>query len=231
MRRPVLAAALTALTLFAGCSGGGTEDAPPERTPAERLDAARVALEGAGSVALDLTSEDVPPQENGVTAARGSGVVDATEPRFQGTITGTVRGVAATVDVIAVGDDAYLKLFTPDYEPFDLSTLNAPNPADFFDPADGIASLLPQTADPTVDGRVRAGKEVLLQVSGTIPAEPVDTLFHIGEGEGTYRVSYGLTDDDQLRTATLVGPFFGTEDSTYRLTLTDYGAPVEISRP
>ena len=230
-RRPVLAAALAVLALTAtACSDDG-ESAAPERTAAERLAAARATLDGAGSVALDLSSRDVPQTENGVTAARGSGVVDPAEPKFQGTITGTVRGTAATIEAIAVGDDTYLKLFTPDFEPFDLDTLNAPNPADFFDPAVGIASLVPDTAEPTLGGQVRAGREVLTQISGTLPAQRVADLFHLGEGEGTYRVTYGLTDTDELRTATLVGPFFGTPDSTYVLTLTEYGAPVEITRP
>ena len=229
-RRPLLVAALVAATALAtGCSGAAEE--APQRTPAQRLEAARATLEKAGSLHLDLTSTDVPATENGVTAATGSGVVSATEPKFKGTITGTVKGIAATVDVIAVGADTYLKLFTPDFRPFDLSTLNAPNPAVFFDPTQGIAGLLPETTAVAVGGQVRAGKDVLTQISGTLPAQRVSDLFHLGEGDGTYRVTYGLTDADQLRTATLVGPFFGTQDSTYVLTLTEYGAPVAITRP
>ncbi len=228
--RLVLATVLAAATVLgSGCSG--PDEAVPERSPAQRLEAARSTLETTTSLTLDLTSKDVAPTENGVTAARGEGVVSATEPKFKGTITGTVKGIAATIDVIAIGEDAYLKLFTPDYEPFDLSTLNAPNPATFFDPAKGIAALLPETSDPSAGGQVRAGREVLTQVSGTLPAQQVSDLFHLGDGSGSYRVTYGLTDTDELRTATLVGPFFGGQDSTYVLTLTGYGAPVEITRP
>ena len=36
---------------------------------------------------------------------------------------------------------------------------------------------------------------------------------------------------DELRTATLKGPFFPGVEATYLLSLTDYGAPVEITRP
>lgn len=228
-RRPVLALLAAATLLVAGCGGGGDE--APAKAPAERLEAARAALANAGSVTLDLASKDVPATENGVSAAKGQGVVDATEPKFSGTITGTVRGVAATVETIAIGEDAYLKLFTPDFEPFDLSTLNAPNPAGFFDPESGIAGLLPETQSPTTGGQVRAGKEVLTQVSGTLPAQRVTDLFHLGDGTGTYAVSYGITDADQLRTASLTGPFFPGVQATYVVTLTDYGAPVEITSP
>lgn len=229
-RRPVVVPALVAMALLVtGCSGGGGTTA--ERSPTDRLAAARTAFDAARSVRMDLKSADVPATQNGVTAATGQGAISATEPSFQGTITGTVKGVGATVDVIAVGSDTYLKLFTPDFRPVDLSTLNAPNPATFLDPGKGISSLLPATTAPTAGGRVRAGRDVLTEVTGTLPARRVADLFHLGDGSGEYRVTYGLTDADQLRTATLVGPFFPGGDSTYTLTLTDYGAPVAITRP
>ena len=215
--------------LLGGCSGN--VDAPPEQTPAEQLAAAKTAFDAAGSVQLDLSSTDVPPRENGVTAAKGGGVIDVTEPKFQGTITGTIKGLAGTIDVIAIGNTAYLKFFTPDYKETDLDTINAPNPAMFFDPATGISALLPQTADPTGDGQTRSGKEVLTKISGTLPGSTVEDLFHLGDGTGTFEVSYGLTDSDQLRTATLKGPFFPGVQATYLLVLTDYGVPVEITRP
>ena len=180
---------------------------------------------------LDLDSRDVPPRENGVTAAKGAGVISATEPKFQGTITGTIKGLAGTIDVIAIGADTYLKFFTPDYRPTDLDTINAPNPAMFFDPATGISALLPQTADPKDGGKTRAGTEVLDTITGTLPGANIEKLFHLGDGTGTYAVTYGLTKTDQLRTATLTGPFFPGVQATYVVTLTDYGTPVEISSP
>ncbi len=205
--------------------------APSEPSPAERLSAAKAAFDTAGSVQLDLSSRDVPPRENGVTAAKGAGRISATDPAFSGTITGTIEGVAGTIEVIAIGETAYLKFFTPDYVETDLDTLGAPNPALFFDPAKGISALLTQTGDPTAAGRTRAGADVLDRIDGTLPGSAIEQLFHLGDGTGTYRVSYGLTSADELRTATLVGPFFPGVEATYLLSLTDYGAPVEITRP
>ena len=116
---------------LAGCSG---EEEAPERPASERLAAAKAAFDAARTVALDLSSRDVPPRENGVTAAKGSGVISATEPQFEGTITGTVGGVAGTIDVIAIGDTTYLKLFTPDYEETDLDTAERAEPRDVLRP-------------------------------------------------------------------------------------------------
>jgi lipoprotein LprG len=235
MRRPpaLLAAAAPLVAglvvALAGCSGDPA--AAPQQSPTEQLAAAKAAFDTAKTVQLDLTSRDVPPRENGVTRAKGAGVISATEPKFQGTITGTIKGLAGTIDVIAIGADTYLKFFTPDYRQTDFETLNAPNPAMFFDPATGISALLPQTANPKDDGKARAGTEVLDKISGTLPGSSIEDLFHLGDGTGTYAVSYGLTDADQLRTATLTGPFFPGVQATYVVKLTDYGTPVEITSP
>ena len=234
MRRPsalLAAAPLVAglVVALAGCSGDPA--AAPQQSPTEQLAAAKAAFDTAKTVQLDLTSRDVPPRENGVTRAKGAGVISATEPKFQGTITGTIKGLAGTIDVIAIGADTYLKFFTPDYRLTDFETLNAPNPAMFFDPATGISALLPQTANPKDDGKARAGTEVLDKISGTLPGSSIEDLFHLGDGTGTYAVSYGLTDADQLRTATLTGPFFPGVQATYVVKLTDYGTPVEITSP
>ncbi|WP_377639911.1 LppX_LprAFG lipoprotein [Oryzobacter terrae] len=226
-RRSALAVAGLALVL-AGCSGA--EEAPTT-SPAERLAAAKAAFDAAGTVALDLTSRDVPPRENGVTAAKGSGVIDATEPKFQGTITGTIEGVAGTVDLICIGETAYMKFFTPGYVETDLATLDAPNPALFFDPVKGISSLLTEATATTDAGQTRAGREVLDKVDGTLAGQRVEDLFHLGDGTGTFTVSFGLTAQGQLRTASLKGPFFPGTTATYVLTLSDYGKPVEVTRP
>jgi lipoprotein LprG len=225
---PLTAAVVTAAALLAsGCTGGVAESAPP----AERLDDARAALDAAGSVALDLSSRDVPQRENGVTAAEGDGVVSETEPKFKGSITGTIEGVAGAVDVIAIGDTTWMRFFTPEYEEADLATLGAPNPAMFFHPGDGISSLLPATENPTAGDDVREGQEVLSTVSGTLPGAAVEKVLGLGDGTGSYDVTYGLTSNDQLRTATITGPFFPGATSTYTLVISDYGSPVAIDRP
>jgi lipoprotein LprG len=228
-RAALLAGMLVSAALLAGCSSDTGAAAP--KPPAERLASARAALDRAGSVALDLTSRDVPLRENGVTAAKGSGVVSATEPKFAGTITGSIKGVAGTVEVVAIGDTTWMKFFTPDFEKADLSALGAPNPATFFDPAGGISSLLAATQKPVAGEDVRQGSEVLHTIRGTLPGKPVTDLLGLGDGTGSYDVTYGLTDADQLRTATLTGPFFPGRSATYSLVLTKYGAPVEIARP
>ncbi len=225
---PIAVAVVAAALALAGCTETGVADTSP---PAERLEDAQAALDAAGSVTLDLSSRDVPLRENGVTAAQGQGVVSEEEPKFRGSITGTIGGVAGTVEVVAIGETTWIKFFTPEFEEADLEDLGAPNPAMFFHPGDGISSMLTATQDPVAGDDAREGSEVLATISGTLPGATVESVLDLGDGTGTYDVVYGLTENDQLRTATLTGPFFDGATSTYTLVISDYGSPVEIGRP
>ena len=159
MRRPSALLAVGAplavglVVVLAGCAGDDPRgpDAEPHRAAGRREDRLRHRQDRAAR-----------PDQPGRAAARerrdaakGAGVISTTEPKFQGTITGTIKGLAGTIDVVAIGADTYLKFFTPDYKKTDFDTLNAPNPAMFFDPATGISALLPQTANPKDDGQTR----------------------------------------------------------------------------
>ena len=227
-RRSLLAVAGLALVL-AGCSG---EEEATERPAAERLAAAKARFDAAKTVALDLSSRDVPPRENGVTAAKGSGRDQPDRAAVRGHHHGHRR--RRRRDDRRHRDRRHGRTSSCSRRTTRRPTStpsNAPNPATFFDPADGISALLPATVDPVDAGETRAGREVLSKVDGTLPGDLVEDLFHLGDGTGTFTVSYGLTDTDELRTATLEGPFFPGVEATYLLSLTDYGAPVEITRP
>jgi lipoprotein LprG len=79
---------------------------------------------------------------------------------------------------------------------------------------------------------VRQGSEVLSTIKGSLPGKAVTDLFLIGDSSGTFSVTYGLTDSQELRQVVITGPFFGAgTTSTYTLTLDQYGQPVTISKP
>jgi len=227
-------ALLLAVLAFALVGVGGCSSTPSASTalpPTERLAAVKKVLDGAGFVTLSLTSKDVPSGVNGVTAATGVGAVSATEPRFKGSITGTVKGVAGTVDLISIGATAYMKFFTPDYVETNLADLNAPNPSMFFNPDTGVSSLLTAVEEPKAADPVRSGDEVLDRFTGTLPGSRIQSLFMLGDGTGSYQVTFAVTSDDQLRLATMTGPFFAGATSTYTLRLTGYGTSADIAKP
>jgi lipoprotein LprG len=154
-----------------------------------------------------------------------------TEAKFAGTITGTVNGLTGNIAIICVGDQAWWKLFTPDYTPADLASVNAPNPCTLFHPETGIASLVAATTDPVAKGQTRSGKDVVTSYAGKLPGAPISELLHLGDGTGTYDVTFGITDAGELRQATMTGPFFAGATSTYTLTLSNYGKAVTITAP
>lgn len=237
MRRRLVLLALAATVVglpLTGCSSkaestGTTAARTPK--PADVLATAKVRFDAAKAVTITLTSTDVPPKANGVSAAQGTGIIDATTPKFMGQVTATFNGLTGNVPIITIGDDAYMKLFTPNYTKQDLATLGAPNPSNLFRPASGISSLLTQTKDPKAGPDQREGKEILHEYVGTLPSAPVTSLLNLGKGAPDFMVTYGITDAGQLRTATLVGAFYAGTTSTYQLLIKDYGTTVDIAAP
>lgn len=225
MRLP-LVLAMTMLLAVTGCSGaaGGAD-------PKDTLSAAHDSFASASSVTITLTSEDVPKNSEGVTAADGVGALDATTPKFQGTVTGKLQGVAGDFDVIAIGDEMWIKFFTPDYIALDLAVIDALNPASLFNPKTGLPSLLEKTTDLATGEQQRDGEEVLDIITGKLSGELVSSLLRLGEPESTFDVTYGITADGDLRTAIVTGEFFPGATSTYTFTVKDYGTPVDIERP
>ena len=230
MRRGILlsGAAVAALLALTGCSG---EEEPEAPSPQERLAEARTKVEEAQALTIDLTSTGVPNDVNGVQSASGTGVLEDGVVTFEGEFQGRVSGITATAGILSIGDETYMKLFTPDYAPVNLDELGAPNPTSFFEEETGIASLIAATTDVAEKGQTREGREILTEITGTLPGEKVESLLMLG-GPGTeFDVAYGLTADDELRRAVLTGEFYAGTESTYTLLLTDYGTPITIESP
>ena len=231
-RRALLArsvAGVAVAMVLAGCSGA----AEPAGTmnPKDDLARAKKVFDEAKFVGLTLSSKNVPKTENGVTGALGTGEISATEPKFKGSVTATIKGVSGSADVITIGDTAYMKFFTPGYVPTDLAELGAPNPSNFFHPDKGISSLLVETGGAGVGAKVRDGSAVLQQYTGTLPGARIKQLLNLGDGTGTFDVTYGIAEGDKLQLADLTGPFFAGTTSTFTLRLKNYGTAVAITRP
>ena len=227
--RGVVAVAVAALVALAGCTGGG-DDRAPEPPPAERLAAARAALEKSPAVSFTLVSEGLPGKAVGVSGAKGTGLFRP--PSFKGTLNATVGGVTGTVEIIAVEQDVYMKFFTPGYNKIDPKTYGAPNPAQLFNTQTGVTSLVDRTTGLAAGGRAREGSDVLDTFTGKVPGAAVADLFVIGDRTGTFDITYGVTETgDELRTVVLEGPFYAGSTATYNLRLQSLPRAVAISRP
>ena len=237
-RRPALPAVLTLraglgagllVVLLAACTSGSSTDGPTAQTPAQVLAATKTTVDAATSLHLTITGKDLPSSFDGVVSADGVGTH---APAFKGTFQVRVGTTQASAAIVAVDGKTYAKLpFTSLYAAVSPSSLGAPDPAQLFTPATGITSLLTATQDPKAAGQKRQGADVLTTYTGTLPGQTVHDLLVVGESTSSYAVTYGITGTGELRTVSLTGPFYAGTTSTYDVTLDQYGAPVEITKP
>lgn len=227
MRRAVLVSLPLALALVSGCSVFD-ETTPPD----EALATAQQSFVDAGTVSFDLKQSAIPKGRNGVSAATGSGIIDADSPKFRGQVTGVINGNSAGVEIIAVDEDTWMSFFTQDFNRVDMSDLGSPNPAEFFRAGSGVDQILETTTDVEVGDQVRDGKTVLQEYTGTVPAEDIQRLFNLGTSATEFDVVYGIEPESgELRSVVIEGDFYEEKPTTFTLDLKDYGKDVEITAP
>ncbi|WP_395659125.1 LppX_LprAFG lipoprotein [Nocardioides sp.] len=222
----LLAGALTALSLTACGSDGGSGGSPDEV-----LAAAKKTLDDTSGVHLTLNTDDLPDGVTGVEAAEGTGTH---APAFDGSITVTLSGQAFDVPVVAVDDKVYVQLpLTPGWQDVDPAEYGAPDPAHLFDPDNGFSSLLGETTDLQEGDTVRGGqdnKEVLTEYTGTVAGDVVQNF--IPTASGDFDATYKIADGDELREAELTGVFYENAPAmTYTVTFDDYGTEKDITAP
>ncbi len=226
-RRAVLVSLPLALTFVSGCSVFD-ETTPPD----EALATAQQSFVDAGTVSFDLKQSAIPKGRNGVSAATGSGIIDADSPRFRGQVTGVINGNSAGVEIIAVDEDTWMSFFTQDFNRVDMSDLGSPNPAEFFRAGSGVDQILETTTDVEAGDQVRDGKTVLQEYIGTVPAEDIQRLFNLGKSATEFDVVYGIEPESgELRSVVIEGDFYEEKPTTFTLDLKDYGKDVEITAP
>ncbi|NUS41863.1 MAG: LppX_LprAFG lipoprotein [Terrabacter sp.] len=222
--------ALCAVSVASCSSDGAPAPGQTQLSPAQRLSAAKAKVDAATSVHLKLTSADVPQGSSGVVSADGWG---KHPPAFKGTFKVTLKGIQADAEITSLDGKVYAKLpLIPGTNEIDPKQFNLPDPAVLFSTDKGLTTLLTATTSPAVGGQTRQGSEVLTTIKGTVPGKAVTDLFLIGDSNGSFTATYGLTDAQELRQVVIAGPFFGAGSaSTYTLTLDQYGQPVTITKP
>src|SRR3954453_4429283 len=222
----LLAAALAIGGLLAGC-GGKLSDVDP----ATAMKTAQQKLEDTIGLTLSLTTDDLPDGVQGVSSATGT-LTDA--PAFDGSLGVTLSAGSFSVPVKAVDGKVYAQIpLTPGFSTVDPADYGAPDPAQLLTADQGIPAILAATTDLKQGDDVRGGtdnKEVLTTYTGSVSASAVSHL--IPGASGDFAATYGVTDDGELRQASLTGVFYpGKPAMTYTLLLTDYGTSKDITAP
>jgi lipoprotein LprG len=223
-----LPAALVPLVLLAGgCSGDGGGG---EETPEDALAAAKAKLDEAPGVELELSTEALPDNVDGLVKATGVGTH---APAFEGTVDLSVNQLSLDVPVVAVDGTVFAKLpFTTKYVEVDPGDYGAPDPAQLMDSATGLSSWLTEATGVEEGDRVREGSTVLSSYSGSLSGEVVAESIPTADTSAEFPVTFRIDDEGTLRSVDVSGPFYGEgEQVDYTVTLTDYGVEKEITRP
>jgi LppX_LprAFG lipoprotein len=229
LRRTLLAlAALTALTApaAAGC-GGGT----PAESASHLLGRAKTTLDKASSAHFVLASGGAPT--TGTALVGGEGDI-ARPSSFQGTLKVLASGATVDLKVISVAGKVYAQLpFAPTYSVVDPKAFGFGDPGALLDPDTGISQLLKAATGAKLGAEKRVGGEVVREVSADLPGTLVQQILTSQDPSKPVKGRFSIASDSgQLRRAVLTGPFFSaTDDATFTLDLSQFGAHVSISAP
>ncbi len=225
MTRPTVLLAAAAFFVVTGC--GGDDSPTSDLTPDERLAEARESFDAAEFISFTLSSDDLPDDIDALISATGTGNHD---PAFDGEIK-VQTAFDITAPLIAVDDEVYVKLPFSDWSTIDPASYGAPDPAQLLNDEGGISSLFTATEDPEEGDETRDGETVLTDINGTIPGEAMKTVFP-SSGNDAFDVTYTLTDDNDIDSLEIGGPFYGdSEDVTYSITLNLDADEVDIQAP
>jgi hypothetical protein len=223
---PLLALAVFAGPVLAGCGGG-----EPEESATELLGRAKTTLDDASSAHFVLDSEGAP--DSGTLLVGGEGDI-ARPASFEGTL--EVRALGSTLDleVVSVDGTVYAQLpFRSGFSVVDPAQFGFGDPGALLDPGTGISQLLAGATGAELGEESRVDGEVVREVTADLPGDLVEQILASEDPSQPVQARFSIaTESGELRRAELTGPFFTAEDdATYTLDLSDFGADVEITAP
>ncbi|WP_167760390.1 LppX_LprAFG lipoprotein [Blastococcus sp. CT_GayMR16] len=222
----MLALALFAVPVLAGCSGGSSEESAPDL-----LAEAKQTLDEASSAHFELSSEGAP--ETGTVLVGGEGDI-ARPASFEGTLKVLALGSTLDLQVVSIDGTVWAQLpFTSSFSEIDPAQFGFGDPGALLDPDTGISQLLDKATGAKLGEERRVDGEVVREVTAELPGDLVEQILTSEDPSKPVQARFSIaTDTGELRRAELTGPFFTAEDdATYTLELSDFGADVEITAP
>ena len=221
---------LLAAGLLAGCGPDKSDPKVQRDLLKERLTEARAKIDEAETINLSLSAKNMPDGTSGLLSATGSGNHN---PAFKGNVKVITGGATIIAEVVAVGSEVMAKpSFAPIFLTIDPASLKAPNPAALFETSVGFSQVLVETRGLKEGAKSRDGEDVLITITGNIPGSIVRAILPSADPKASFPVTYRLTEDNELRDASISGPFYpGVADVTYDISVTTSSEPVSITLP
>lgn len=223
---PLLALAVLAGPVLAGCGGGSDSESAPDL-----LAHAKRTLDDADSAHFLLSSENAP--ETGTVLVGGEGDI-ARPSSFEGTLKVLALGSTLDLKVVSVDGTLWAQLpFTSTFSQIDPAQFGFGDPGALLDPDTGISQLLAKAEAAKLGEEKRVDGEVVREVTAELPGDLVEQILTSADPSQAVQARFSIAPDSgELRRAELTGPFFAAgDDATFILELSDFGADVEITAP
>lgn len=221
---------LAAALLLAGCQGDSDEKKTDTSELQKRLSAARTVIDEAETLEVSLAAKSLPDGTTGLLSATGQG---NHSPAFKGKVKVVAGGSTLSADVVSAEGTLKAKTsFSPLYLKIDPESLGAPDPAALLGEENGVSQILERTEGLEPGEQSRDGSDVLTTINGTLPGSVVSSIIPSADETKSFNVTYRLTEGDELRDATITGPFYpGGGNVTYTVKLATSDDPVTIKVP
>jgi hypothetical protein len=218
--------ALAALASLAGACGGGDGGPSPEDVVRESVE----ATQAVDSFHFAFDSEGVPASTTGLQLLGAEG--DAALPdRVRADVSGTFAGVALTTQLVAVGEDVWIKdPFSGSWRSVDVGT----TPSFLLDPAEGVLGVMRRVEDLRDEGSEEMDRVKVRRIQGTVDVADVAPLFAVSPGEGTVEVTLLIGEEDRvLRRVEVSGAVAANEPEDARrvVEISRVNEPVTIEPP
>jgi hypothetical protein len=193
------------LAVAAGCGGGSDDDA----AQLVQDSAARTGEVETFHFVLDVRSAPVESTGLRLTSAEGDVVVP--ERAVSTDVSGTFAGISLTTQLIAIGDDVWLKdPLTRDWTKLDVNT----TPISLLDPAEGILGVMSRVENAETAGTEEIDGVTVRRITGTAKASDVAPLVAVSSPrDAEVDITLWIGEDDQLLRRVEVSGAVGEEDS------------------
>ena len=212
--------------LAAGCGGGGGGGPSPEDVVRESV----TATEAVKSFHFTIDSQGIPRSTSGLQLLGAEG--DAVVPdRVRADVSGTFAGVALTTQLIAIGDDLWIKdPLEGRWRRIDVGT----TPAVLLDPAEGVLGVMRRVGELSDEGLEELGGVTTRRIHGTVDAADVAPLVAVSPGGGKVEATLWIGEEDRiLRRIEVKGPVAANEpEEALRVVgISRFDEPVTIEPP
>lgn len=217
-------------SVFVLSACGNTKDAEEAKTIEETIADIGAQFAEAENLGLELTTDKLPSDINGIKNAIGSG---NRSPAFKGTVDLVTGGVAVGAEIAALDGEVWAKTgLNPEFLLIDPAELDAPDPAKLVGTGDdGLVAIFSSAENLESKGKSREGNLVLETITATVPGKLMASLLPTASAKSDFVVEFRVTEKGAFHDLRMTGEFYKGHKTTYRLKMKVLSEAVTVQKP